>query len=189
MTSSNLAAQTDYDLPVLLPQIVPGHRLWAQAARKGERFVAFHDIQFWHDHPNRQMWLRLYVVGDDLSRLGVTHQRFLAESGLNPTFREVDCAEQYQGRDLICFEQTTPRTYAHYPADELHYVVCPLRSRLWLTVSTVSPYRRFYAYLSPAAESAFVLPQLLSIYAIAYYLGSITRYRPHHYDAIGRQTA
>jgi hypothetical protein len=25
-------------------------------------------------------------------------------------------------------------------------------------------------------------PQLLSIYAIAYYIGSITRYRPHQYD-------
>jgi hypothetical protein len=33
-------------------------------------------------------------------------------------------------------------------------------------------------------EDAQTLPQLLSIYAISYYLGSITRYRPHHFPAI-----
>src|ERR671924_350294 len=29
---------------------------------------------------------------------------------------------------------------------------------------------------------AALVPQLLSIYAITFYLGSITRYRPHHFD-------
>jgi hypothetical protein len=33
-------------------------------------------------------------------------------------------------------------------------------------------------------ERAAVLPQLLSVYALMYYLGSITRYRPQHFDAI-----
>ena len=53
-----------------------------------------------------------------------------------------------------------------------------------MTVATVTPYRRYYVYLAPPAEHPFVLPQLLSIYALVYYFGSITRYRPHQYDAI-----
>lgn len=40
------------------------------------------------------------------------------------------------------------------------------------------------AALRPAGEAAQTLPQLLSIYALAYYLGSITRYRPHHLPTI-----
>jgi hypothetical protein len=34
------------------------------------------------------------------------------------------------------------------------------------------------------AEHTCLLPQALSIYAIAYYLGSITRYRPQHFSRI-----
>ncbi len=59
-----------------------------------------------------------------------------------------------------------------------------LRPVLWATVATVPPYRRHYVYLRPTTEAPYVLPQLLSIYALAYYFGSITRYRPHHYPSI-----
>ena len=46
------------------------------------------------------------------------------------------------------------------------------------------PYRQYYLYPSPAAQHGQVLPQILSIYAITFYLGSIVRYRPHHFDEI-----
>ena len=184
LTGQNLAARTDYDLPVLIPQIVPGHRMWATAAKKTERFIAAHDIQFWNDHPVRQMWLKIYIVAHDLTRLGVTHARLLTESRLGTGFRQVNCADTHDGQPLLCFEQIDPHQYQHYPADELHTLVAQVRNCLWMTVATVPPYRRFYVYLVPNAESLFVLPQILSIYALTYYLGSITRYRPHHYDAI-----
>lgn len=51
-------------------------------------------------------------------------------------------------------------------------------------VIKVPPYRRHYVYLRPPGETTQVLPQMLSIYALAYYLGSITRYRPHHFPNI-----
>jgi len=184
LTGNNLGVKTDYDLPVLLPQIVPGHRVWALGAKKPERFIAAHEIQFWHDHPNHQMWLRFYFVSHDLKRLGVTHQRLLNESRLHPDYDQVHCDEVYNGQQLICFEQVNTSHYQDYPADELHTLVAQIRNRLWMTVATVPPYRRYYVYLAPIAEQPFLLPQLLSIYAITYYLGSITRYRPHHYDAI-----
>jgi len=184
-SGTGLAAARDYQLPVLLPQIVPGHRLWAQAAKENERFIAIHDLQFWHRLANRTMWLNLYFLADDLSRLSVTHQRLLDESRLAGAFREVACNLQFQGRDLLCIEQIATHAYpGGYPADEFEHVIDPIRGRVWVTVGTVSPYRRYYVYLSGPAEQPFVLPQVLSMYAIMYYIGSITRYRPHQYDAI-----
>lgn len=59
-----------------------------------------------------------------------------------------------------------------------------LKRRIWVTVNSSQPYRRYYAYMAPVSEHGAVLPQLLSIYAITYYLGSITRYRPQLFDTL-----
>jgi hypothetical protein len=48
----------------------------------------------------------------------------------------------------------------------------------------INPYRRYYVYLAPPAEHGDVLPQILSTYTVMYYLGSIVRYRPQHFDSI-----
>jgi len=185
LNGAGLTASADFHLPMLLPQIVPGHRVWALAAKKSERFIGVHDIQFWRDQANATMWLKMYFVSDDLSRLEITQQRLLDETRLAGLFRGVSCAEKWNGRPLLCFEQTAVHQYTSgYPADEFQYLIPAVRDKLWVTVATVKPYRRYYVYLAPATERPFVLPQLLSIYAIIFYLGSITRYRPHQYDAI-----
>lgn len=187
LTGQHLAAVTDYKLSHLLPQILSGHRLWARAANKRERFIALNDIQFWHDQASQDLWLRLYLFADDLSRLGVSHQRLLDESGLANVFREVSCDQEIDGRDLICLEQINTQNYPNgYPADFLRHPVEMIRTKLWSTVSTIPPYRRYYVYLCPPAEAGSRLPQLLSMYAVTYYLGSITRYRPHHFNAMTR---
>jgi hypothetical protein len=189
LTGTPLGAQAQYDLPSLLPQILSGHRLWAQAAKEPERFIALHDIQYWHDRVTGDLWLRLYLLSDDLTRLSVSHNKLLQESGLAGLFREVSCQEKFEGRDLICLEQLAPHNIAgNYPADHLHHLTGIVRPHLWRTVSTIPPYRRYYVYLCPAAEQPARLSQILSTYAITYYLGSITRYRPHHYDAITKST-
>jgi hypothetical protein len=86
---------------------------------------------------------------------------------------------------MLRFEQITTHHYPNgYPADQLDAVIAPIRDLLWTTVATTSPYRRYYVYMAPIADHPFVLPQLLSIYSIMFYFGSITRYRPHHYDTL-----
>ncbi len=178
-----IGTANNYDLPALLAQILSGHRLWAQAAAKVERFVAVHDLQFWQDTTVHAVWLRIYLVAQDLSRLNVSHQRMLAESGLGTAFREVH--SDMPGH--VCLEQTKlhvcPNNFA---ADHLHHLIAKLRPNLWTTVSAIPPYGRYYIYLSPPAEAAHRLPQLLSMYAVTFYLGSITRYRPHHFQALLR---
>ncbi|WP_165802898.1 YaaC family protein [Pelagivirga sediminicola] len=185
LTGSGLDGSHDYLLTHILPQILPGHRIWCEATNERERFISFESIQFWQNKSDRCVWLNLYVYADDLSRLSRTHSEFLSQSGLEGNFREVVCERANDGRRIICFEQVTPTTYpASHPADALLELVAGVRHDLWATVSSVPPYRRYYAYLTPDAELESRLPQLLSIYALTFQLGSVTRYRPQEYDKI-----
>lgn len=186
LTGAGVPAQQDLDVPVLLPQILPGHRLWSSAANKKERFVATHDIRTFIDKPTRQLWLNVYFVSDDLSRIGVGIKEFLDQSSLRPAFAQVACADvDSAGRSLVCFQQAAPLVCPNTKyANSLQELFDSLRPILWATVGTIPPYRRHYVYLRPSAEAGQTLPQLVSIYALAYYLGSITRYRPHHFPSI-----
>lgn len=175
-----------FDLPILLPQVVPGHRLWAEAHPGGEseRFVAIEQIDFMHDEANHRIWLNLYIFADDLIRVGLGRRETLIRSRLQPSFQAVTCLRVVNDRQMVCFEQRVPITYAHRPSDEVPNVVSVVRHLLWRTVRIAPPYRSYYLYLPPVAEHPQVLPQLLSLYGITYYLGSIVRYRPHHFDRI-----
>jgi hypothetical protein len=109
LTGAGLAANQDFDVSVLLPQILPGHRLWSSAASKSERFVAVHEIRPYLNKATRELWLNLYFVSDDLSRIGVGIKKFLTESKLSATFAQVSCEEKdSSGRELICFQQIAP---------------------------------------------------------------------------------
>jgi len=179
-----LAAATTFHLPALLPQVLAGHRLWADGANEKERFIAFHRISFVEDRATKAIWLRLFVFSDDFSRLNLSHQQFLRAGKLNTEFHEVQCTEQVDNRSLVCFEQRNPLLYTHRAADSVPRLVDLIRPKIWTVVMSQPPYRRYYAYLAPVDDHPLVIPQLQAIYAIAYYLGSITRYRPHHFRKI-----
>lgn len=186
LTGSQLPNQQDFDLTVLLPQILPGHRLWSFAANKAERFIAVHDIRPMVNKSSRELWLNLYFVTDDLSRVGVKHGDFLTQSNLASSFQQVAYTKSnLEERALLCFEQINPLiSQTTKYANSLQQLFDTVRPNLWTTVSTTPPYRRHYVYLRPATEANQVIHQLLSIYSIAYYLGSITRYRPHHFPLV-----
>ena len=185
IAGAGLPGDTDFQLGHILPQVLPGHRLWCEAVSKSERFISLKDIEFWRDTAAREVWLRIYLYSDDLSRLGVTHAEFLQQSGFAPSFCEVVSDRKHDGRRVLCFEQMAPESYpSRHPADVLEHLVSGVRNDIWATVSSIPPYRRYYAYLCPVAEAGSRLPQLLSIYAITYHLGSVTRYRPQDYDRI-----
>ncbi len=174
-----------YSLRRLMPQIVPGHRLWVESdSANAERFVAVEKIEFRQNVANREIWLNLYLFADDLKRVGLGNQEMLTQSQLDGLFRQVACEDEPDGRPLIRLEQLHATTYNHRPADEVPDLITTVRHHLWRTVLSNPPYRKYYIYPAPQAEHSEVLPQTLSIYAITYYLGSIVRYRPHHFDKI-----
>lgn len=179
LTGSATPANASLSVSAILPQILSGHRLWAQGANLEERFVIVERVRFLHDGAG-SMWLDIRLKRQDLARLAVTPQQMLDESGLGKAFHEV---QDKPGR--VRLEQTVPLAHAvGREVDHLHELVAVVRPNLWMTVSILPPYRRYYIYLCPQAERVQLLPQLLSMYAMTFYFGSITRYRPHRFDAL-----
>ena len=167
----------------LVPQILPGHRLWANAANEKERFLSIQRVQFTEDADAKRAWLRFYLYKDDLTRLGHSQKYVLENSGLDVEFQKVKCEETVESRSLICFEQSSTTPYIRHGVD----VATPLsqtgKDLLWAAVASLSPYRRYYLYICPH-DRELLLPQLASIYALTFYLGSVTRYRPNVFRSI-----
>lgn len=181
----NLQAKLDLELPALLPQIVTGHRLWCEAADASERFISLEAIQVMQDSASKQLWLVLQIHAGTLSQHGMTHKDMLDGALLKGAFREVASFEDKgAGETMLQFEQVTPTSYTHRPSDTIPSLIEAFRHHLWAAATTSRPYREYYLYVAPAVERAQVLPQLASIYAVTYYLGSITRYRPQQFGNI-----
>jgi hypothetical protein len=175
---AGLAAAVTFPLPRLLPQLLQGHRLWCAAAQEHERFIEVTRLDLMQASGTKQLWLVLNFFEDDLTRLGVAHNVLLRGAGLNTRFREVTSAEEVGQRRLLKFEQVAPVAYTHRASDKVAELVALIKHDLWSNVLSVPPYRKYYVYNAPNADRPFVLPQLASILAFFYYLGSVTRYKP-----------
>jgi len=173
-----------YRISKLMPQIVAGHRIWSIAVKQAERFIGLEKIEFVHDRDHHNLWIRFYVFSDTLARFGLTHRGFLRCTQLDRDFRPVKCNDQERNRSLTCFEQEDGQGYSHRPSDIVGTVARNFGLNVWSIVSSVPPYRRYYLYACPVKEHDHVLPQLASMYAVAFYLGSITRYRPDDFDKL-----
>jgi hypothetical protein len=183
VSGAGLPAATSYKLPDLLPQIVPGHRLWCAATKEHERFVSVHSVSALEDRVGRLLWLNVDFAADDLSRLHLSTAEFLTRSRLTGHWREVAIEQTPHLPRLRRFEQVTPMPLVRRPSEHLDALVNQLSPLTWANVLSVPPYRRYYVHAS-AGNAAPVLPQLLSMYAVIFYLGSVTRYRPHHFTRI-----
>ena len=171
----------EYRLGDVLPQVLPGHRLWCSASGSKERFVGVDALTFLTDTVNRSIWIRLVVERGVLSRLAITHEELLVRTGLGSAWRIAKLPDQ---PDLLCLERKVPVTFGRRPSDVVMEVVDDLRHSLWLAVQMVPPFAQYYLYAAPPNSRANVLPQLLSMYLVMFFLGSITRYRPHHFERL-----
>ena len=186
LTGSRLRRNQRYELIHLMPQVVPGHRLWVESKPENgkERFVSLERVEIWQDSTAKRLWFRLYLFADDLRRIEIGHQEVLDRSRLASVFREVASYEHINNRPLICFEQANAMSYGHRPSDQVQALILTIRHHLWRTILNAPTYRKYYIYPAPEQEHPEILPQVLSIYAITFYLGSIVRYRPHLFDRI-----
>lgn len=173
-----------FDLKYIHPQILQGHRLWAAANDVEERFVEIERIDFLHDSNDKKIWVVLNVFADDLTRFGISRKRLVDEAVLDGLFHNVKSEEFHGDRLLLKFEQTNPMSYTGRPSDKLESLVSILKDEIWSAVLRAPPYRKNYLYLSPSSEKKDRIPQILSIYAFIYYLGSVTRYRPYFFDTL-----
>jgi len=160
----------------LLPQILPGHRLWGYATDRAERFLTVEKFEVLHLTASKQVWLNLYLSRDDMERLKISEEKAISYADLT----EFEVAGT--GLDLVCFQQHRPDTYSTDPAEALGQIIRRNRNRIWEAVKTASPYRKPYVYCCPPAERGTRLPQLLSIYLLMFFLGWVTRYSPGDFD-------
>ena len=185
VSGTSLQANMQFKLAHLMPQILQGHRLWAAASDETERFIAIDRISVKQNRPSKQIWLQLEVFEDDLMRLGISHANLLSDGRLATPFSEVKGIER-NGRKVLFFQQNNPIVYTHRPSDKLQELVDSVRPYVWENVLSIPPYRKHYVYLSRQTEHSFVLPQVLSIYAVFYYFGSVTRYKPEKFARLIR---
>jgi hypothetical protein len=183
---SGLSSKLLFDVPVLLRQIVTGHRLFTLANRgSAECFITIHDLQMLDDKSN-QLWLRLGITNGALTRLGVSQSALLNRSRLAADWQRVS-PPPGSSPDVLWLEQiATTRYSTGWLPDAIPKLIDTVKHNIWQTVLSAPPYRSYYLYLPHLADHPYILPQLLSAYATLYYFSSITRYRPHHFDKILR---
>jgi hypothetical protein len=180
---SALGADHQFDLSkTLLPQIVIGHRLWAQAANKRERFVRVQRFRYVHSEANRSVWITFEIQKSDLEIVGVSGSQFLNNAKMTG-FRQVQAVEDGTVRtDMLHFEQFTPQVYQTKPTEALRQLSATSSKHVWCIMRTVPPYRRYYLWAG--SSPADLLNPVLSVYLVLFYLGSVTRYRPYYFEEL-----
>jgi hypothetical protein len=163
----------------LLPQILPGHRLWTYAAKRREQFISV-EIRAQHDPARRRAWLLISVDRGELTHSGMTLKKFLSAVGLPGDWEQV---QPPGGDSTIVLEQTNETRYAGRPLDCATELFRSIRPALWSVVTTTYPHRKYYLNCNPGL-GAHRLPQWSSVYVLFYYLSDLTRYRPVQFERL-----
>ena len=161
----------------LFKQIILGHRILAGVEDIAERFVHIKHIDYVNCAADNTLWTKIYFDKEDVSKR-LNRTIFLRDTNLIGKFREVKSDKD----NMVCFEQTQPVYHSGWPSDALQETSDFIKENLWTILLTSSPYVRYYAYLRQPTD--IVLPQILSIYGLFFYLGSVTRYRPSQFQEL-----
>ena len=57
------------------------------------------------------------------------------------------------------FEQIHATQYSHRPSDKVQELVDQLKPHLWVNVTSLPPYRKYYVYVSPGAPTSPCEPE------------------------------
>jgi len=83
-----------------------------------------------------------------------------------------------RNKDEFCFEtQAYSLSNRNRPVADLSNAL--VRAGVWSVLTSTG-----YRYYLGAVPQRYRLPQLASVYATMFYLGSVTRYRPYDYETI-----
>jgi len=184
VTGSPLSATTQYPLLGLMRQIVTGHRLFTNAHRAAtEYFISIDELEILHNGIDA-LWLRLAISEGDLRRLNLGQSEFLSRSRLSGSWRLVASPSSNADGRIWLEQVNTVRYVQSWIGEAVPKAISSFRHHVWEVAMGGAPYRSYFLYAPPPSEQTLVLPQMLSIYAVMYYFSSITRYRPHHFDAM-----
>jgi len=127
----------------LLPQILPGHRLWTYASQQNEKFLAV-DAKAYVNIDRRRAWVQLDIDRGKYRHILSSVQELIRNSHLPGQWRQVS-SEDSEG--MVSLEQTRTRRYQHRPIDCVQDLFQRLRPALWYTVTSSKPHRKYYMFV------------------------------------------
>lgn len=178
LTGTSLPNNTRINIKNLLEQIILGHRLWCDATINPERFIRVRSIEYMKS-TNREIWIRLFIVREEVSRLHLNENDIMRFAGLDSDFSLVNNYVEINGKECICYEQIRPVVYTRTTSDKLNQLSNILKGKVWEVLIDAEPYKKYYLFLNHS--SIRTMHQLCSIYALSFYFSSITRYRPKQF--------
>ena len=161
----------------LLPQIVPGHRLWTYACQKNEKFLAV-GVESFVNAQKQRAWLRLKFDRGEVSSILASVERLIRDAHLPGKWRHVSDGKS---QESIVLEQMKTVNCHHRPTDYVQDLFQQLRPALWYTVTSSKPHRAYYVFIDHHLGPKR-LPQWAAMYILFYYLSDLTRYRPALFD-------
>jgi YaaC-like Protein len=171
----------------LLPQILPGHRLWTYASRKNEKFLAV-GIECLVRPTKQRAWVRLNFDRGEVHSVVTSVEELIRKARLPGKWRQVHAQNSVHAKngglqDAIVLEPIKTAKYHHRPIDCVQHLFQQLRSALWYTITSSKPHRAYYVFLDSHLGQKR-LPQWAAMYILFYYLSDLTRYRPHLFDRL-----
>lgn len=169
----HIARAGDHKVVHLLAQIPGIHRTYCQVTREPARFLPVKAFTVLRDQ--NEVWVRLTVA-----RHGKDVRTTLPLLRKRRSFKGVFDQVESQCADELWFETGVSaggRRATDTAIRELAKIICGLGIWSILTLQGT----RFYLCTLPHNQQ---LPGLASIYAVMFYLGSLTRYKPADFDKI-----
>ncbi|MBX3728542.1 MAG: hypothetical protein KF858_05090 [Candidatus Sumerlaeia bacterium] len=168
----------------LMSQTLIAHRLWCEAHDSLDRFISIKKVEFWCDEEKHQVWIEFLMDPEDLGRVDVDQDTLLEKSKLSGEYGPEKSRKQTEAA-LYRYRMKRPVSYGRSPSEKLNELASEFKKSLSRTVLSAPPYRKYYLYLHNGSEK--LIPQVLSMYALAFCFGSVARYRPLLFESILQQ--
>jgi hypothetical protein len=126
------------------------------------------------DQDTNEAWIRFSIRRNELKKLNISRPKLinLIKSDYI-TYKEIKSNDS----DLWTFESDPPKQYAHKLIDQLLETMQPEIKKL--NLFSVYDIDSLQYYISVPKNIPLMLPQLLVLYSLIFWLGSLVRYDPH----------
>lgn len=157
----------------LLRQIPTIHRTFCLVTEERNGFLPLHDVSL--RHSGGQIWARISIRRSDAEM-----DNNLDRVSRRQAFRRLLTRVRSDTDNEVWFETQAVKGAKRGIDNGIRELSKQLAPLGLSTILTGQGYRLYLTDIAPSQR----LPQLAAVYAVMFYLGSITRYRPHDFERI-----
>jgi hypothetical protein len=175
MLSGKVVADGSASIKSLLKQIPTIQRTYCHITEEQNVFLPVHDVALLH--ANGQLWARVAVRRSD-AKLEKLLERLEKRQSFSRLLTKVRSTNESE----IWFETKSVPAVKKGMDNGIRALSKYLMPLGVSTILTGNGYRLYLSDIAPSMR----LPQLAVVYGVMFYLGSITRYRPHEFERLIR---